>query len=212
MIEQVAKEGLEKALKTIADKVPDFSNTFRGREEKEPIFGGGGKIPDFSTTITRGFTSESDGLVKNLPVSNGEWKGDVGNSTWCPNDGYTPQKHNPDNLTWAEIKEKFGIEGIEFKDGEPNFSTISEASVGVVDFSTDRKLNFMQADEQLAEKWTQEAKDGKEWTPSDVAEYRKANGLSWHERSDQKIMDLVPSLVHGNVPHSGGISAAKQGV
>lgn len=86
---------------------------------------------------------------------------------------------------------------------------MSEGTVEIDDFSTDRNSNFTQADEQLAEKWTEEGKDGKEWSPQDIKEYRKENNLSWHERSDMKTIDLVPQEVHGNVPHSGGISAVK---
>ncbi|MGP1485379.1 MAG: HNH endonuclease [Campylobacter sp.] len=39
--------------------------------------------------------------------------------------------------------------------------------------------------------------------------YRKENKLSWRERSDQKTMDLVSQGIHGNIPHSSGISEAK---
>ncbi|MDE6978879.1 MAG: HNH endonuclease, partial [Helicobacter sp.] len=63
--------------------------------------------------------------------------------------------------------------------------------------------------EKLAEQWTIENKEGKEWSAQDVREYRKENNLTWHERSDMKTLDLVPQEIHGNVPHSGGISACK---
>jgi hypothetical protein len=32
----------------------------------------------------------------------------------------------------------------------------------------------------------------------------------WHERQDGKRIDLLCHDIHGNIPHSGGISANKQ--
>lgn len=146
---------------------------------------------------------------KMLPKENGEWSGEVGNSIWFPDRDYIPKRPPGNKKTWGKILDEYGIEGIRFKDGEPDFSTIAEANVEIGDFSTDRNANFTQADEKLAQKWSIENKEGKQWTPEDVAEYRKENKLSWHERSDMKTLDLVPQEIHGNIPHSGGISAKK---
>ncbi len=141
----------------------------------------------------------------------GRWDGIRGDSIWIPNDNSVPKQGNPDGKTWGEIKDKYQFDGIEFKDGEPDFSIFSEATVEIEDFTTDRNSNFTQADERCADKWTNEQKDGKSWTAADVEAYRKENKLTWHERTDQKTIDLVPAIIHSNVPHSGGISAAKNG-
>ena len=69
-------------------------------------------------------------------------------------------------------------------------------------FTTERNMNFPQADEKLAEKW--------ECTPREVANWRKENGHTWHECKDCQTMQLVPSEVHNNIPHEGGISVAKK--
>lgn len=58
--------------------------------------------------------------------------------------------------------------------------------------------NFDQAFEKLA----QERGCSKE----EVIEWCKENNYTWHERSDCKTMEKVPREIHGNVPHSGGIS------
>lgn len=137
-----------------------------------------------------------------LPVSNGDWVGEVGNSRWNPDDDFIPLKANPDNLTWGELKEKYGIDGISFKDGEPDFSEITKDEVKIDNFTTERNMNFPQADEKLAEKW--------ECTPREVANWRKENGYTWHECKDCQTMQLVPSEVHNNIPHEGGISVAKK--
>lgn len=146
-----------------------------------------------------------------IPISGGEWSGQLGNSEWVPGDEIVPKQPLGNEMAWREIKDQYGIEGIPFNDGEPDFSAVSEASVEIDDFTTDRNANFSQADEACAQAWSEEGKDGKTWTAADVRDYRKENQLSWHERSDQKTMDLVPQVIHGNVPHSGGISAAKRG-
>lgn len=142
-----------------------------------------------------------------LPRSNGEWTGVPGESTWKPNLDTIPKDKNHSNeegKTWGEILTKYGVDGIPFKDGEPNFSEISRGTVEIKDF-TDARFgaggNFDQADEALAEK--------KGCTSEDVRQWRIENNFTWHERSDCKTMDKVPREIHHNISHSGGISKLK---
>ena len=146
------------------------------------------------------------------PRSDGQWGDKPGNSTWQPDRKYVPPNpnNNRDGKNWGQILDENNIDGIEFKNGEPDFSEVAVDTVEIDDFSDKRNSNFTQADEKLAEKWSQEQRDGKDWTPADVRQYRKDNGLTWHERSDMKTMDLVPREVHGNISHDGGISVAKK--
>jgi len=154
--------------------------------------------------------AESEG-VRRIPKENGGWTGEPGNSEWIPDKDYVPKVYNPDEKTWGDILEKHDIDGISFKDGEPDFSDVAESTVEIDDFSDSRTSNFAQADEKLADQWNKEGKDGRnDWNSDDVADYREENNLTWHERSDMKTMDLVPSEVHNNVPHSGGISEIKK--
>lgn len=185
------------SIKSIADKVPDFSKVAYLESNNEML----NKVPDFSKNECR--------YASFLPENNGRWENEKGNSSWNPDDEFIPQKHNPDDKTWEKIKEEYSFENIPFREGDPDFTEVSKATVEIDDFSTDRNSNFTQADEKCAEQWTKENKDGKDWSPSDVKAYRKEHELSWHERSDQKTIDLIPSIIHGNVPHTGGISAAK---
>ena len=161
------------------------------------------------SAIVRSCYINADGLPKNLPKSDGGWTGEPGNSTWIPDPDYVPQKGNPDGNTWGEILDKYDIDGIPFNDGEPDFSEVAEAEVQVDEIGPERDENFAKADEALAEQWTKEQKDGHEWTAEDVRNYRKENHLTWHECGDRTTMQLVPAEVHSNVPHSGGVSAAK---
>ena len=143
--------------------------------------------------------------VSNCPIEghNGHWDGERGNSVWYPDKDEVPKnpQTNPDGLSWKEILEKYGIDGIQFENGFPNFSEIAKGEVEIEDFTDDRDLNFTQADEKLADKLGCE--------PEDVEKWRKENKYTWHECSDCKTMQLVPREVHGNISHSGGISVYK---
>jgi hypothetical protein len=141
--------------------------------------------------------------IKNCPREGGRWDGERGNSTWIPDPDAIPQKANPERKTWREILEKYGIDGIPFKDGEPDFSEISRGNVEISPFTDSRTDNFDKADIELAKQ--------KGCTPEEVAKWRKENGYTWHECKDMKTMQKVPSEVHNNIPHSGGISESKKG-
>lgn len=137
------------------------------------------------------------------PVNDGEWSGDRGNSNWNPDDNYVPGKNNPDGKTWKDIKEKYNIDSIPFENDEPDFSELSKGEVEIDDYTDDRDANFDQADEKLAEQ--------RGCTPEEVYEWRndKEHRYTWHELNDCKTMQKVPSDVHGNVSHAGGISTYK---
>lgn len=139
--------------------------------------------------------------------SNGSWTGESGNSTWEPNKEKIPdpmngKNGNPDGLTWENILDKYEIDGITFRDGEPDFSEVMKDQVEIGDFTTDRRINFNQSDVALAEKW--------DMSPREVADWRKENNYTWHECKDCKTMQLVPCEVHNNIPHEGGIAVKKR--
>ncbi|MGP1599085.1 HNH endonuclease [Peptoanaerobacter stomatis] len=139
-----------------------------------------------------------------LPRNGGEWTGEPGNSNWRPDPEVTPGDRNgtnPEHKTWREIMKEYGFESVSFKDGEPDFSKVSKGEVQIDDFSDERDSNFSQADEKLANQ--------KGCTPEEVAKWREENKYTWHECKDCKTMQKVPTEVHGNIPHSGGISEIK---
>lgn len=148
-------------------------------------------------------THELKSDIKSCPVENGDWTGERGNSKWCPDKNYVPLKSNSEQKTWGEIMEKHGIDGIDFKDGEPNFESISKGTVEIEGFSESRTDNFDKADIELAK--------AKGCSPEDVRQWRKENGYTWHECRDMKTMQKTSSMVHNNISHSGGISAIKNG-
>lgn len=146
--------------------------------------------------------------VKGCPIegNGGHWEGERGNSKWFPNRDEIPKNPltNPDGLTWGQILDKYGIDGIEFKNGEPDFSPVAKGTVEIDHFTDNRYGkggDFDQACERLAEQ--------RGCTKEEVKAWMKENKYTWHERSDCKTMDKVPTEIHGNIRHSGGISEAK---
>lgn len=133
----------------------------------------------------------------------GVWTGERGESTYIPSDKEIKQ-----------LLEKYGLEGIEYKDGIPDFSKCSECTVEI-DNMTDKRYgkdgNFAQCDEKCAEQWNKEGRDGKnDWTARDVQEWREKNGYSWHERNDMKTCDLVRTEVNDYFGHLGGVAECKK--
>ncbi|MBP2619878.1 HNH endonuclease [Streptococcus panodentis] len=147
--------------------------------------------------------TDSEKVVKNIPSANGEWEGEPGNSKWIPDDeSINPNlQTNPEQKNWGDIKQEYNFDGIVFRNCEPDFSKVSKGTVEIDSFSENRAKNFAQADIQLAKQ--------RNCSPEEIRQFRKENKLTWHERSDMKTMDLVPSIIHGGIPHSGGIARIK---
>lgn len=146
--------------------------------------------------------------VSGCPIDGhgGHWEGERGNSIWYPDRDEIPKnpKTNPDRLTWGQILDKYGIDGIPFKNGEPDFSKVSKGTVKIDNFSENRYGkggNFDQACEKLAEQ--------RGCTKEEVKAWMKENKYTWHEKSDCKTMQKVPTEIHGNIRHEGGISEMK---
>lgn len=152
----------------------------------------------------------SDGLTKYLPHEGGRWEGVEGNSMWKPDRSEVPTRYNKDEKTWGQILDENNIEGIVFKDGEPDFTPIAVDQVKVEKITADRSHNFAVARKEMADKWNSECRDGRtDWTGGEVQKFADEHDLTWHECGDGKTMQLVPSEVHNNISHSGGVSLAR---
>lgn len=169
-------------------------------------------ISKLDKAIAKEVTVSSGEIKTRTPENHGEWDGERGNSTWHPDRDYVPPEKsrnpedrpysNPDNLSWGEILDKYGLDGIEFKDGFPVFDEISRGTVEIEDFETGgsdaKDRNFKRADIAMAEQ--------RGCTPQEVKEWRDNNNYTWHECEDKRTMQKVPNEVHANVPHDGGRS------
>ena len=133
----------------------------------------------------------------------GEWTGERGESVFIPSDE-----------EMQKLLAQFGLDGIEYKDGIPDFSKCSACTVEIDNMSENRygkDGNFAQCDSKCAEQWNKEGRDGKtDWTARDVKEWREANGYSWHERNDMKTCDLIPTEINDYFGHLGGVAECKK--
>ena len=211
-----SRKALEKYDKIMEDE-PDESDVFDKRlfELEDSKLSGWEREKKFEELFE--LLDEDDGLVAEVdnmervsgcPIGGhgGTWDWLRGNSLWYPRLDEIPKnpKTNPEGLTWKQILDKYGIDGITFKDGEPDFSTVSKGTVEIDNFSENRYGkggNFDQACEKLSEQ--------RGCTKEEVKAWMKENKYTWHERSDCKTMDKVPTEVHGNIRHEGGISEVK---
>lgn len=175
------------------DGIPSFPEVLKGKLGKV-------EVPTTLPEASLARTQCAD--TRHCPVENGEWvEGERGDGKWAPSGEHVPGKANPEGQTWDEILEEHDIDGVTFKDGEPDFTPMSKGEVKIEDFSTNRSDNFDKADTALAEQ--------RGCKPEDVEHWRKENGYTWHEKGDMQTMQKVPSKVHNNIPHQGGIAAAK---
>ena len=191
------------------------------------------------------FSKYEERIAQTPSEESNRWEGQRGESCCLP--GSERSK---------AILDAHGIKGIQYKDGTPDFSPVSESTVkigymneernnkGVVNGRDSKKTtychydedghvescthradknnmgdihskyynpgNFDQADILTAEQWSKDKRDGREWTASDVAQYRKENNLTWHECNDGETMMMVPSEVNSDFGHLGGVGEIKR--
>ena len=145
----------------------------------------------------------------------GHWEGERGESKYVPSDQTDAGKDAKDKL------EEKGMDGIEYKDAEPDFSECAEATVEIDNMTEHRydyydakgnytSGNFSQADAKCAEKWNESQRDGRtDWKAEDVRDWRRENNYSWHERCDTRTMDLVSYDIHSFFGHYGGCAECR---
>lgn len=135
---------------------------------------------------------------------------------------YIPCTRTVEGVVVTEILKKYGLDGIEYRNAEPDFEVCSEAIVQINNMTEFRDPyidkngvqqpgNFSYADQELATAWNAVGRDGKtDWTEEDIKKYRKANRLTWHEKCDAKTMVLVRSEINLYFQHSGGCAECKR--
>lgn len=173
--------------------------------------------------VDSGFYTDYKSRIDQTPAENssfGSWQGARGESKFVPSSETEKGK-----AAIAKLEEK-GLDGIEYKNGEPDFSACAEATVEIEHMTENRHSyedaegnehlgNFEQADIQCAKQWTDEGRvkaDGSTtWTQRDVKNWRHENQCSWHECCDTKTMQLVSQDIHGGdkFSHSGGCAECR---
>lgn len=138
------------------------------------------------------------------------WTGERGESMFIPQDAKTIEKLN-----------EYGLKGIEYKNGIPDFSKCSVYSVKIdmteIRYSKRGELgnkiigNFEKADTKIAEIWNQEMREGKNtWTYKDVEDWRHRNNYTIHEDADKTTCYIMPLEIHEPCKHLGGIAECKR--
>ena len=103
------------------------------------------KSLDIDEKINNELLTTEEERMKHTPRDGprGHWTGERGNSSYIPNENSERGKEVKDTL------EKYGLEGIEYKDGVPDFSECSEETVEI-GMTEDRKNNFGKANAECA--------------------------------------------------------------
>jgi RHS repeat-associated protein len=122
--------------------------------------------------------------LSRLPRSDGYWDGEPGNSNWFSNK--------------SEVKNITGGEGVPFKDGHADFSKWSQGNFEF-DNLTGHDTDFDLVHGRLKEDFGLKSK-------AEAKRLMRRLGVTAHHHQDMKTIQLIPTDLHGNVPHEGGAS------
>ena len=151
---------------------------------------------------------------------------------------YNPEKRSFQQIR-DSLQEKYGIEfaGVPYVNGYADFSSVAVARVNLadviesrvaedreaytldedegkgIDFEkllSERGKNFDCADRLAAEKHIPIPDLPKDYTAADLKKWRKEQKFTWDESYDGGYM-LVPSVIHGNIPHTGLVGIGTHG-
>ncbi|MDA8327588.1 MAG: HNH endonuclease, partial [Betaproteobacteria bacterium] len=124
-----------------------------------------------------------------LPVTNGQWSGTPGNSNWASfNDS---------------VNAITGGQPIPFRNGYPDFSQWSQGTF-TFDNLTGTNTDFGVVYDAVAQEYGLANRTAGQNLLRDL-------GLTPHHVEDGLTIELVPTDVHGNVPHIGGASNLRNG-
>lgn len=147
-----------------------------------------------------------------LPSINGHWTdaSQRGNSMWIPDDNaeFTWKKGSQwHHMSYGELKAHYGIEGVVYRNKEPDFAPFEDSVLGHVEVSKmadNRSKTYADAYEQILQR-----SDCPFNTRQEIIDYMQQKGLTWHECSDRKTIRAIPTEINAAFPHSGGISTEK---
>jgi hypothetical protein len=153
-----------------------------------------------------------EGIVNRCPMGGNRFgtqspkevwiKGERGNGQW------DPKKSGLDKDRIEDIESVTGGKPLKFENGNPDFSEYVHQVKGTdgkmipskveieLDRAGNREKDFAKAREAMAEKLG-------------VEKYQEPRDMVWHHKEDGTTLELVPKDLHNNVPHSGGVSLAK---
>ncbi|WP_425457442.1 HNH endonuclease [Bacillus marasmi] len=132
----------------------------------------------------------------------------------------------PPDPDLKRILDEASIEGIQYKNGVPDFSSVAKAQVEInymlggksVYGGKARRANFIQSDQKLADQINNSPELARQFgmdsgtiSARDIKKYREINNLTWHELNDVKTMQLVPTKINSEFGHLGGVGEINAG-
>ena len=183
-------------LSHLADNLSAFAKNLDGSVD-EVVEAGQDVVDDIAQGLEKSgkqgtvYPSTYDERINQTPINNGSWTGNRGESKFIS---------ESDEVN--DVLKHYDIDGIEYKDGIPDFSPVSEGEICYPDMSIDRNKNFKVADELLAKQLEVPRKE--------ITKLRKQGKFTWHELNDMKTMQLVPSIVNSKFGHLGGVAEIKK--
>lgn len=107
-------------------------------------------------------------------------------------------------ISGAELKKKYGIEGVYYHHNEPDFSPFVDDRLGIVEVDEIPVIRdgeggtYDIAIKEVSKKTGMSAKE--------IEEYMIANRLTWHETADRRHIMAIPTEINTAFKHTGGIS------
>ena len=117
-----------------------------------------------------------------------------------------------------DLPRDYTFNGIPYKDKNPDLSQFSFGTIKTKFYTNDRDVNFKIADELMAEKLNNDFRDAHNgadpdplYTAKAVEDWRKdpEHKMTWHEDPDCQSIMKVPTILHANLPHNGGVHSMK---
>lgn len=176
-----------------------------------PVINAKGKNYDKMKNLKK---KTSQSIPRRIPMNNGKWTGKRGNSKWVPDKDYIPGGNkpyaNPKNKTWGQIMKENKIDGIDFKDGIPDFDKVSkmETKIDYNKIPAKAKEKLLQDKpnrDELHEYFYEKLAKEKNMTVDEIKRFKESKNLVPHETVDGRIQ-LIPREIHDNIVHEGGVA------
>lgn len=134
----------------------------------------------------------------------GAWvSGTRGNGKFVLNDNAVIRVKDAVYVTGKALKEKYGFDGVTYKDNDPDFTPYAVSNdivttVPVDEMPTNRNESYRLAEQYCAKKFGLSRKQ--------IRKYMEENNLTWHETPDRKHIMPIPTEINAAYKHTGGIS------
>lgn len=153
----------------------------------------------------REMDEEYKARIDRTPINKGKWvgpdgaEGVRGESEWVPED---PEVQ--------KVLAKYGVDGIEYKEGYPDFTAVSQFSFDLheTEYKLSNTKQFEICNDALLAQYEMQPEDFDRLTEEqkeDIAYGIQPEGYTWHhDTGEAGRMKLVPTIIHANCRHSGG--------